>query len=75
LHIVAAADARLVAATRNRAASSTALRHLQAATPREKLTRRVAAQLAPMVPALGQWLDQAPFGPTLGAPDRFGMYY
>jgi 3-(3-hydroxy-phenyl)propionate hydroxylase len=70
-----AAAARLAAATRNRAASSTALRHLQAASPGRKLIRRTAAVLAPVVPPLGKWLDKAPFGPTLGAPDRFGMYY
>jgi 3-(3-hydroxy-phenyl)propionate hydroxylase len=74
-HIVDAADARLMAAARNRAASSSALRHLQAASAREKLARRVAAQLAPVMPSLGQWLDKAPFGPTLGRADRFGMYY
>ena len=70
-----AAAARLAAAARNRAASSTALRHLQAASPGGKLIRRTAAVLAPVVPSLGQWLDKAPFGPTLGPPDRFGMQY
>ena len=73
--IVEAADARRDAAVRNRAASSTALRHLQAASRRGKLTRRIAAGFSPMIPSLGEWLDKAPFGPALGQPDRFGMYY
>ena len=73
--ILDAAGARREAAVRNRAASSIALAHLQAASVREKLTRRVAAGLAPIVPSLGQWLDKAPFGPTLAQADRFGMYY
>ena len=25
--------------------------------------------------AAGRWLDKAPFGPPLGAADRYGMYY
>lgn len=70
-----AAAARLAAAARNRAAPSTALRHLQAASAGRKLMRRTAAVLAPVVPRLGKWLDTAPFGPTLGPPDRFGMQY
>lgn len=73
--ILDAAGARRDAAVRNRAASSIALAHLQAASVRRKLTRRIAAGLAPVVPSLGQWLDKAPFGPTLGQADRFGMYY
>jgi 3-(3-hydroxy-phenyl)propionate hydroxylase len=73
--ILDAAESRLAAAARNRAASSTALRHLQATSTREKLVRRGAALVAPAVPSLGQWLDKAPFGPPLGAADRFGMYY
>jgi 3-(3-hydroxy-phenyl)propionate hydroxylase len=70
-----AAESRLAAAARNRAASSQALRHLQASSPREQLARRVAARLAPVSPALGKWLDTTPFGPALGPPDRYGMQY
>jgi 3-(3-hydroxy-phenyl)propionate hydroxylase len=73
--ILDAAATRLAAAARNRAASSTALRHLQAASPLRKAARHAAARLAPVAPALGRWLDKAPFGPTLGAADRFGMRY
>jgi 3-(3-hydroxy-phenyl)propionate hydroxylase len=73
--VAAAAESRLAAAARNRAASSRALRHLQASSTREKLVRRVAARLAPVSPPLGKWLDTAPFGPPLGPPDRDGMQY
>lgn len=73
--IAEAAASRLAAAARNRAASSVALRHLQAASAHERLMRRAAAALAPVAPSLGQWLDKAPFGPTLGEPDRYGMQY
>jgi 3-(3-hydroxy-phenyl)propionate hydroxylase len=69
------ADARRAAAARNRAASSAALTHLQAASPARRTVRHVAARLAPVVPPLGRWLDRAPFGPRLGAPDRYGMHY
>jgi 3-(3-hydroxy-phenyl)propionate hydroxylase len=69
------ADARRAAAGRNRAASSSALTHLQAASPGRRAGRRVAAMLAPIVPAAGRWLDKGPFGPSLGEPDRHGMYY
>jgi 3-(3-hydroxy-phenyl)propionate hydroxylase len=69
------ADARRAAAARNRAASSAALTHLQAASPARRTVRHVAARLAPVVPPLGRWLDRAPFGPRLGQPDRHGMFY
>jgi 3-(3-hydroxy-phenyl)propionate hydroxylase len=69
------ADARRAAAARNRAASSAALTHLQAASPVRRTVRHVAARLARVVPPLGRWLDRAPFGPRLGAPDRYGMFY
>jgi 3-(3-hydroxy-phenyl)propionate hydroxylase len=69
------AAARHAAAARNRAASSAALAHLQAASPFRRAVRRTAAQLAPAIPSLGRWLDRAPFGPRLGAPDRYGMHY
>lgn len=73
--VQAFADSRRAAAARNRAASSAALTHLQAASPVRRSLRHVAAQLAPIVPPLGRWLDRAPFGPRLGAPDRHGMFY
>jgi 3-(3-hydroxy-phenyl)propionate hydroxylase len=69
------AVARRAAAARNRAASSAALAHLQAASPAERRLRRAAATIAPFVPEAGRWLDRAPFGPQLGAADRYGMHY
>jgi 3-(3-hydroxy-phenyl)propionate hydroxylase len=69
------ADARRRAAERNRAASSTALAHLQARSPVTRVVRRAAGTLAPMVPSIGRWMDKAPYGPPLGRPDRHGMFY
>jgi len=69
------ADARRAAAARNRAASSAALSHLQAASPGRRGLRHAAARLAPLVPSVGRWLDRAPFGPRLGGADAHGMHY
>ena len=69
------AAARRAAAVRNRAASSKALRHLEAASPLRRVVRLAAAAVAPSVPAVGSWLDRAPYGPPLGGADRDGMYY
>jgi len=69
------AESRRAAAVRNRAASSAALAHLEAWSPLRRILRRTAALLAPAVPALGLWMDSAPYGPTLGAADQYGMYY
>jgi 3-(3-hydroxy-phenyl)propionate hydroxylase len=69
------AEARRAAARRNRAASSTALRHLEAASPVRRAVRRAAALVAPALPAAGSWMDRAPYGPPLGGADRHGMYY
>jgi len=69
------AQSRRAAAERNRAASSTALTHLQAHSPVRRAIRVVAGRLAPSVPVIGRWMDKAPFGPPLGGADRDGMYY
>lgn len=69
------AESRRTAAERNRAASSTALTHLVARSLGTRLVRRAAAGLAPVFPSTGRWLDAAPYGPPLGAPDRDGMHY
>ena len=73
--VQAFAAARRAAAGRNRAASSTALRHLEAASPMRRTVRRAAALLAPWMPAVGSWMDRAPYGPPLAGADRDGMYY
>jgi 3-(3-hydroxy-phenyl)propionate hydroxylase len=73
--IDAFAQSRRAAAERNRAASSTALAHLVARSPARRLARYAAAQLSSSMPAMGKWLDAAPYGPPLGEPDREGMVY
>jgi 3-(3-hydroxy-phenyl)propionate hydroxylase len=66
---------RRAAAMRNRAASSTALRHLTARSTLTRKIRRLAATLAPQDPMVARWLDKAPYGPQLGTPDTEGMLY
>jgi 3-(3-hydroxy-phenyl)propionate hydroxylase len=73
--IQAFAQSRRAAAERNRAASSAALTHLEAHSPVRRAIRRIAGRVSPSVPAIGRWMDQAPFGPPLGGADRDGMYY
>lgn len=68
-------ESRRAAAARNREASNTALRHLTAPTPDVLVERARAAELAPTSKEMARWLDSAPYGPTLGDPDRDGMYY
>jgi 3-(3-hydroxy-phenyl)propionate hydroxylase len=72
--VQAFAAARRAAATRNRAASSKALRHLEAASRVRRAVRRAAARVASL-PGVGSWMDRAPYGPPLGSADRHGMYY
>ena len=69
------AASRRAAAVRNRAASSTALRHLDAASAPRRGLRRLAALVAPSMPPVGRWMDSAPYGPPLGEADRHGMHY
>ena len=73
--IAAFAESRRAAAARNRGASSVALGHLQASSVAARGIRWVAGHLAPVIPAIGRWMDKAPFGPPLGEADQFGMYY
>jgi len=69
------AESRRAAALRNRASSNIALRHMTAPGAWLRLKRRAAATLAPMLPAMGHWLDRNPYGPPLGPPDADGMQY
>jgi 3-(3-hydroxy-phenyl)propionate hydroxylase len=69
------AGARRAAALRNRAASSTALAHMEARSPARRGARRIAGAVAPFLPVVGKWMDKAPFGPPLGEPDSDGMQY
>jgi 3-(3-hydroxy-phenyl)propionate hydroxylase len=73
--IQAFATHRRAAAERNRAASSTALAHMTARSPLQRVVRRVAGMLAPSVRSVGRWMDKAPYGPPLGPPDSDGMQY
>jgi len=57
------ATTRRVAAEVNSAAAGAALRHLRPPSTAARLRRRAAAQLAPVVPRLGEWLEHAPYGP------------
>ena len=68
-------ETRRAAASRNRAASSTALTHMIAGSPFQRAVRRAAGVLAPSVRSIGRWMDRAPYGPPLGPPDRDGMQY
>lgn len=57
------ADARRQAALHNRSRAGTALTHVRAGTRGDRIRQWGAAQLAPVVPKLGAWLDDAPYGP------------
>jgi hypothetical protein len=37
--------------------------------------RWLAGHLAPHFTSIARWMDQAPYGPPLGAADAFGMRY
>jgi 3-(3-hydroxy-phenyl)propionate hydroxylase len=56
------AAARRAAALSNSAAAGRALAHLRPG-PATRARQRAAAALAPVVPRLGTWLEQAPYGP------------
>jgi len=73
--VQAFAHSRRAAAERNRAASSTALTHLQAHSPLRRAVRHVAGRLAPSMPAIGRWMDKTPYGPPLSGADQYGMFY
>jgi len=73
-YIQAAADERRTAALHNRDASSTALEHIQGSSPFMNMKREVAASLAPILPALGKWLDEGPYGPKYGPPTLTTKY-
>ncbi|MFI2652329.1 FAD-dependent monooxygenase [Micromonospora fulviviridis] len=55
------------AAERNRTAAGRALAHQQAG-PVGRLRQRLAAAVAPLAPAAGRWLDEAPYGPRRTGP-------
>nr|WP_082220485.1 NAD(P)/FAD-dependent oxidoreductase [Domibacillus robiginosus] len=72
--VAAAATERRIAAQWNRAGSTTALHHLQGDEPEIDMKRAVAASLASIVPRLGRWLDEGPYGPKFGPPELTTKY-
>ncbi len=63
-----AAEERLLAARYNRDAAGIALEHIQGDSPYMNLKRELAASLTPLIPKLGRWLDEGPYGPKQGHP-------
>lgn len=57
------AQERRVAAEFNRAAAAAALAHMRPPRRRDRVRRRTAAALAPLVPSCRTWLEHAPYGP------------
>ncbi|PLS18614.1 monooxygenase [Bacillus sp. M6-12] len=69
-----AASERRIAAMWNRDGSTTALHHLQGNSPEMNLKRELAASLVSIVPRLGRWLDEGPYGPKFGPPELTTKY-
>lgn len=72
--ILTAANERRIAAKWNRDASTTALHHLQGDSPEMNMKRELAASLVSIVPRLGRWLDEGPYGPKFGPPELTTKY-
>ena len=72
--IEAAAKERRIAAKWNRDASTTALHHLQGNSPEMNMKREIAASMVSIVPRLGRWLDEGPYGPKFGPPELTTKY-
>ncbi|MEH7120844.1 NAD(P)/FAD-dependent oxidoreductase [Neobacillus vireti] len=69
-----AANERYIAANWNRDCSTTALHHLQGNSPEMNLKRELAASLVSVVPRLGRWLEEGPYGPKFGPPELTTKY-
>lgn len=72
--IRAAAEERRIAAQYNRDCAGIALEHIQGTSPSIRMKREVAASLAPLLPSLGKWLDEGPYGPKYGPPQLSTKY-
>jgi len=72
--IEAAATERRIAALWNRDGSTTALHHLQGESKEMNMKRELAASLVSIVPTLGRWLDEGPYGPKFGPPELTTKY-
>lgn len=69
-----AAKERLIAAKWNRDASTKALYHIQGDSKEMNVKRDLAASLVSIVPRLGRWLDEGPYGPKFGPPELTTKY-
>lgn len=69
-----AATERRIAAQWNRDGSTTALHHLQGESKEMNMKRELAASLVSVVPTLGRWLDEGPYGPKFGPPELTTKY-
>ncbi|GAB7386403.1 FAD-dependent monooxygenase [Bacillaceae bacterium] len=72
--ILAAANERRAAAQYNRDCAGIALEHIQGTSPYIGMKREIAASLASLVPRLGKWLDEGPYGPKFGPPQVSTKY-
>ncbi|MDQ0190261.1 FAD-dependent monooxygenase [Alicyclobacillus cycloheptanicus] len=63
--ILDAAEERHFAAEYNRDCAAIALEHIQGNSPYMNTKRELAASLASVVPSLGKWLDEGPYGPKV----------
>jgi 3-(3-hydroxy-phenyl)propionate hydroxylase len=72
--ILAAAEERRIAAVYNRDCAGIALEHIQGNSPYMNMKREVAASLASLMPRLGRWLDEGPYGPKSGPPQLTTKY-
>lgn len=72
--ILEAAHERRIAALYNRDSAGIALEHIQGKSPYMSMKREIAASLAPIVPRLGRWLDEGPYGPKSGPPELSTKY-
>ncbi|MFD0693530.1 FAD-dependent monooxygenase [Paenibacillus sp. GCM10027628] len=61
--ILAAASERQFAAEYNRDCAGIALEHIQGSSHYMNTKRELAASLSSIVPGLGRWLDEGPYGP------------
>ncbi|MGE7544415.1 FAD-dependent oxidoreductase [Sporosarcina newyorkensis] len=69
-----AAKERRIAALWNRDGSTTALHHIQGDSPEMNMKRELASSLVSIVPRLGRWLDEGPYGPKFGPPELTTKY-
>ncbi|EST55567.1 monooxygenase [Brevibacillus panacihumi W25] len=72
--IMEAAEERKIAAQYNRDCAGIALEHIQGNSPAMGMKREIAASLSSILPRLGRWLDEGPYGPKSGPPQLTTKY-